>query len=126
MKRLITAISLLAVAGILCGIGFFSMKKQVDTLTQMLDQAAAAAQKEDVETLRTQTDELQREWEKSHVIFSMLIQHRDLDALEMHITSLPNLLDEQDFREYNRTCEEGVLELSHIYKAEIPSVGNVF
>ena len=30
MKRLITAISLLTIAGILCGIGFLSMKKQVE------------------------------------------------------------------------------------------------
>ena len=39
MKRLITAISLLTIAGILCGIGFLSMKKQVDTLTQLFHEA---------------------------------------------------------------------------------------
>ena len=74
MKRLITAISLLTIAGILCGIGFLSMKKQVDTLTQLFHEGAQAAQAEDEERLHTCTKELQKAWEKSHVVFSMLIQ----------------------------------------------------
>ena len=53
MKRLITAISLLTIAGILCGIGFLSMKKQVDTLTQLFHEGAQAAQAEDEERLHT-------------------------------------------------------------------------
>lgn len=55
MKRLITAISLLTIAGILCGIGFLSMKKQVDTLTQLFHEGAQAAQAEDEERLHTCT-----------------------------------------------------------------------
>ena len=126
MKRLITAISLLTIAGILCGIGFLSMKKQVDTLTQLFHDGAQAAQAEDEERLHTCTKELQKAWEKSHVVFSMLIQHHDLDDLETDILDLNNLLKEKEFKEYKRTCEAGIIELDHIYNSEIPSVGNVF
>ena len=69
MKRLITAISLLTIAGILCGIGFLGMKKQVNTLTQLFHEGAQAAQAEDEERLHTCTKELQKAWEKSHVVF---------------------------------------------------------
>ena len=58
------------------------MKKQVDTLTQLFHEGAQAAQAEDEERLHTCTKELQKAWEKSHVVFSMLIQHHDLDDLE--------------------------------------------
>ena len=126
MKRLITAISLLTIAGILCGIGFLSMKKQVDTLTQLFHEGAQAAQAEDEERLHTCTKELQKAWEKSHVVFSMLIQHHDLDDLETDILDLNNLLKEKEFKEYKRTCEAGIIELDHIYTSARPSVGNVF
>lgn len=63
---------------------------------------------------------------KSHVVFSMLIQHHDLDDLETDILDLNNLLKEKEFKEYKRTCEAGIIELDHIYNSEIPSVGNVF
>lgn len=126
MKRLITAISLLTIAGILCGVGFLSMKKQVDTLTQLFNEGVQAAQAEDEERLHTSTEKLQKAWKKSHVVFSMLIQHHDFDDLETHILDLKNLLKEKDFKEYKRTCEAGMIELDHIYNSEIPSVGNVF
>ncbi len=126
MKRLITAISLLTVAGILCGVGFLSMKKEVNTLTQLFSQAAKAAQEEDEAQLHNYTKELQKAWKKSHVIFSMLIQHHDLDDLETDILDLNNLLKEKDFKGYQRTCEAGIIELDHIYNSEIPSAGNVF
>uniref|UniRef100_UPI003FF02B02 DUF4363 family protein n=1 Tax=Candidatus Fimivicinus sp. TaxID=3056640 RepID=UPI003FF02B02 len=126
MKRLITAISLLTVAGILCGVGFLSMKKEVNTLTQLFSQAAKAAQEEDEAQLHNYTKELQKAWKKSHVIFSMLIQHHDLDDLETDILDLKNLLKEKDFKGYQRACEAGIIELDHIYNSEIPSVGNVF
>lgn len=126
MKRLITAISLLTVAGILCGVGFLSMKKEVNTLTQLFSQAAKAAQEEDETQLHNYTKELQKAWKKSHVIFSMLIQHHDLDDLETDILDLNNLLKEKDFKGYQRTCEAGIIELDHIYNSEIPSAGNVF
>lgn len=126
MKRLITAISLLTVAGILCGVGFLSMKKEVNTLTQLFSQAAKAAQEEDEAQLHNYTKELQKAWKKSHVIFSMLIQHHDLDDLETDILDLHNLLKEKDFKGYQRTCEAGIIELDHIYNSEIPSAGNVF
>lgn len=126
MKRLITAISLLTVAGILCGVGFLSMKKEVHTLTQLFSQAAKAAQEEDEAQLHNYTKELQKAWKKSHVVFSMLIQHHDLDDLETDILDLKNLLKEKDFKGYQRTCEAGMIELDHIYNSEIPSAGNVF
>lgn len=125
MKRLITAISLLTIAGILCGIGFLSMKKQVDTLTQLFHEGAQAAQAEDEERLHTCTKELQKHGKKP-CRFSMLIQHHDLDDLETDILDLNNLLKEKEFKEYKRTCEAGIIELDHIYNSEIPSVGNVF
>lgn len=126
MKRLITAISLLTVAGILCGVGFLSMKKEVYTLTHLFNQAAQAAQEEDEAQLHNYTKELQKAWKKSHVVFSMLIQHHDLDDLETDILDLKNLLKEKDFKGYQRTCEAGMIELDHIYNSEIPSAGNVF
>lgn len=126
MKRLITAISLLAVAGILCGVGFLSMKREVNTLTQLFTQAAKNAQEEKEEQLQDDTEALQKAWKRSHVIFSMLIQHHDLDDLETDILDLKNLLKEKDFKGYKRTCEAGVIELEHIYNSEVPSVGNVF
>lgn len=126
MKRLITAISLLTVAGILCGIGFWSMKAEVNRLTQLFTEASQAAREEDEEQLQTYTEKLEKAWKKSHVVFSMLIQHHDLDDLETDIMNLSNFLKEKDFKEYLRTCEAGIIELDHIYNSEIPSVGNIF
>ena len=97
MKRLITAISLLTIAGILCGIGFLSMKKQVDTLTQLFHEGAQAAQAEDEERLHTCTKELQKAWEKKPCRFfyaeSSII---DLDEFrEQTFLDLNNLLKEK-------------------------------
>ena len=126
MKRLITALCLLIVAGALCGIGFYSMKKEVSVMTQLFAEAAEAARDENEEALIIYTDSLQSAWEKSHVVFSMLIQHHDLDDLETDVRSLKNLLKDQDFQGYLHTCEAGIIELEHIYNSELPKAGNVF
>lgn len=126
MKRLITAISLLAVAGILCGVGFLSMKREVNTLSTLFQKGVQAAQEEDEEGLRTCTRELQTAWKRSHVVFSLLLQHRDLEGLETDILDLKNLLKERNYNGFQRRCEQGLIELEHLYNSEIPSVGNVF
>lgn len=126
MKRLAIAIAFFMTACLLCVGGYFILKDTNEDLDSLLADVIAYANTGDADALQAGNARLMNEWNRSKVIFSVMLQHSHLDDFERRIQMLDYYFAQGDYERYIETSQEARNELTHIMESERLSLGNIF
>ncbi len=126
MKRLIIAIVFFATACLLCTGGYFILKSTNEKLDSLLTAVIDSADAGDRDALQDDNTRLMEQWDRSEVLFSVMLQHSHLDDFERRIQMLDYYLAREDYEKYIEISQEARNELAHIMESEHLSLGNIF
>lgn len=113
-------------ACLLCVGGYFILKDTNEDLDSLLADVIAYANTGDADALQAGNARLMNEWNRSKVIFSVMLQHSHLDDFERRIQMLDYYFAQGDYERYIETSQEARNELTHIMESERLSLGNIF
>ena len=112
MKRLVLAISMLVIVIVLAVSGNIVFNKKL-----------TAIQNETIYIMKTNSEKsrLQKTWEKSEVIFGLILCDEKYKNLERHIFTL----DKLDSEEFIYSCKEILFEIQEIRKSQKFLIENI-
>ncbi len=115
MKRLISAVILLAVITALCVINAVTVKSAHTKLSEKLEICIEAYNKDDTEKAFNTATQLENDWEKREEILSIFVDHDIIDDLGVSISRLPALAKE-DSDTFLAECNAVKITLTHMIK----------
>ena len=84
------------------------------------------AQSGEKKSIEVKTKELLVLWDETSPILHAMINHRNMDVLEIDVLGLPRYLDDDNMELFREACIRGLSELENIKSAETPLLENIF
>lgn len=125
MKRAAAAVVLFFAAVSLTVWSDYAFNKELDTVSESLNEIVEFAEYCSDELLKEKIDALLSQWEHSSVLLHSLILHEGMDQLEQNITALPLLAEYSDRNELQKSCIEAINQIKNLSEAEKLSVENI-
>ena len=126
MKRIWIAVFLLLTVAVLCTSGSMVLKSRTNKLIGVLEEGISACEGSRKNQLKESAEKINKEWERSHIVLSMMIRHSDLEDLEKCIKELPYLAKAGDKDGFKSNCRDGIIVINHILDSEKLNLGNIF
>lgn len=124
----VMVISLLII-GFCLGLGLYSYEYLVTSTNQMLEQTSQLnrlIEAEDWPQATSQLNKIHHRWKKEQKIWSLLINHQEIDNVELTLARLQRYI--QDRNKVESLVENSVLQhwIEHIPEKEAVSLSNIF
>jgi hypothetical protein len=125
MKKLLLAISILAAVIIFGILSINAYKKSSKNLSDMVSKTSDLAVAGKWSQARTMIDEVAGKWEKTGNIWSLLIDHFEMDNIEMSMEKSKKYIDARDTPLSMAELESLRFMIEHIYEKEAFSLENI-
>ena len=125
MKRLAIAWGLLFAVVSLGWLGQFYLHSSTQHLEEQTSQAQQWGENELWDTAYQTCENLRGDWEKTHDILCLFVDHGMLENIEKEVALLPQLCIDRDLTELNRHCVLLKMYTEHLVQSETLSWKNV-
>lgn len=126
MKRLWIAAVFLSIVTGLCIWSQIVVSTKTQELTSMVSSARFAVENGSFSLALERAEKLGDHWREDDVLFSVLMQHNELDDLNIRINMLPSYAMAGEKQAYLDCCDEIAAYLEHIRESERADFGNIF
>ncbi len=126
MKRIVTAITVIALAFIISFIGYFWVDSSCKKLESHLWDICATAQEKDIDKAVKMSNDAVTLWEDVHDVIESFIRHEETDKLEELIKSLPVYAKQGEMERLEQQADLAIDELHHLIRNEKPLISNIF
>lgn len=126
MKRLTTAVLLLAAVIGICIGSQWKLRQMTDEWISAVDRAAAFAVQEDTEHARISLFAVQEDWRESLPVLGALLPHDELDQIERLFETALQAAENRDKNEYLLQSAELRGRLLHLPERDAPKIQNIF
>lgn len=126
MKRVVTASIFLCAALI---IGIISLKAITDSCNELkgsFEKIMTAAKEESADSLKYESENMSRAWEKREVFFHILVDHSEIADLEKDIARLKYYAALPDYTAVSETAQACIDDTEHIKRSASPAISNIF
>lgn len=126
MKRIIIAISVIALAFAISFMGYYLVNKDCKKLENHLSDICTTAQDKNVEKSIKMSEDAVKMWEDVHDTIESFIRHEETDKLEELIKSLPVYARQSNMERLEQQADLAIDELHHLIRNEKPLISNIF
>lgn len=126
MKRIVTAITVIALAFTISFVGYFWVDSSCKKLEGHLWDICTTAQEQDVERAIKMSKDAVTLWEEVHDVIESFIRHEETDKLEELIKSLPVYANQGNMERLEQQADLAIDELHHLIRNEKPLISNIF
>lgn len=126
MKRIITAVTVIALAFVISFTGYFLVNKSCKKLENHLSDICTVAQKDNAEKSVQMSEDAVKMWEDVHDTIESFIRHEETDKLEELIKSLPVYAQQGNMERLEQQADLAIDELHHLLRNEKPLISNIF
>lgn len=123
MKRIIAALVLLAVSGLVSVCSLSTVAKVQDEITGYTEQIISMEEPEDAERI---IEELTEHWEKSYSKLAVFVSHQHLEDTEKFVCTLKAAVKLDNAKQVKTLCVQINGSLDHLLRAEYPYPDNIF
>lgn len=126
MKRIITAVCVIALTFVISFTGYFLVDKSCEKLENHLSDTCIAARNDNKEKSVEMAEDAVKMWEDVHDTIECFIRHEETDELEELIKSLPVYAQQGNLDRLEQQADLAIDELHHLIRNEKPLLSNIF
>ena len=126
MKRIIIAVTVIALAFAISFTGYFLVDKSCKKLENHLSDICVTAQNKNTEKSVKMSEDAEKLWEDVHGTIESFIRHEETDKLEELIKSLPVYAQQGNMERLEQQADLAIDELHHLIRNEKPLFSNIF
>ena len=126
MKRLIAAGILLIFIAVSCTVGQLTITACGNGMTELLDDARSAAEKQDFEKAKEQAYKAEQEYSRQEWLLSFFINHTLVKELGEQLAELPALANSEGAEELISHIDAAKIKILHIIRDNKLSLRNIF
>lgn len=126
MKRLWASAIILVVLIVICIFGTITTSKITAELTNTVENAKKAAEKDDNSTAFTLSEKAVSDWHQKHDILCTYMPHAKLEAIDQTLAVLPALIHYGTKDQFAAECDRSITQIEYLNESEIPILQNIF
>ncbi len=126
MKRVVTAVIFL-IAALIVGIASLkAINGSCNELKSSFERIITAANAESADSLKNESENMNRVWEKREMFFHILVDHSEISDLERDIARLKYYVVLLDYAAASETAQACIDDTEHIKRSSSPEISNIF
>ncbi len=126
MKRFKIAIVILSVIIVLIVVWIFVLSHIKTDIVSNINFLIESVDSGDSTELEDQTKDINERWRSYAKFLTIFIIHDRIDEITISISKLPALSESDDLSHYKAECQLIIELIEHLWRSELPIIGNVF
>lgn len=103
-----------------------SSEELTEALENLKQNTITAKQTNDREKIKSEIQEIEKKWDKTSNIWSMIAVHQEIDNIEQALTKTKSSVDDGDLEEALEEIETAKFFVEHVKEREKLSLKNIF
>lgn len=125
MKRIMVAVVMVLIAGVICGFEVFTVNNNTDLYTDELTQISFLMSEERYEEATALSTDILNGWKSVSKHLDKYLYHDYIDNITEEMSALPVYSKNKDASSVNALIEEIKIQLTSLKESELPYIHNI-
>lgn len=125
MNRFAIAVTMILIAGIICGCELFTVNTIVDNSKNSLDKVVTLIEEENYNEASELSEKILKDWSKTARQLDKYLYHDYIDNITEEIATLPIYAKTKDKTAVNAQVAEIKIQLTSLKESELPYMHNI-
>ena len=125
MNRFAIAVTMILIAGIICGCELFTVNTSVDNSKNSLDKVVTLIEEENYNEASELSEKILKDWSKTARQLDKYLYHDYIDNITEEIAALPVYAKTKDKTAVNAQVAEIKIQLTSLKESELPYMHNI-